>query len=145
LTTPTPTLLATLNGHTSSVKTTVFFDPTRSHMDASTHSSIVASGGRDGHILIFDLRCQGRSREVSETPSNSSGRSGSSERYSHGISGFAAQTGGDILNPVMAIKGAHGDGSKRSNSVSCPAEQRLIDLNTTLIVSELLYDPSLAW
>ena len=114
LTAPTPTLLATLRGHTSSVKTAVFFDPSRSHGDSSIASSTVASCGRDGNILIYDLRCQGRMiRDGSEVTPTSAHRS-SSERYSSGVPGFAAQQDGSNLDPVMIIRHAHGDGSNRT-------------------------------
>ncbi|WVF66701.1 hypothetical protein IAT40_001443 [Kwoniella sp. CBS 6097] len=116
LTTPTPTLLATLRGHTSSVKTTVFFDPSRSSTNASD-SCVVATGGRDGSILIYDIRCQGRRNRDDDLPSPGPGsRRSSRERYADGVPGFAAQSGrGMELDPVMTIKGAHGDG-RRSGS-----------------------------
>ncbi|OCF30834.1 hypothetical protein I316_07557 [Kwoniella heveanensis BCC8398] len=120
LTTPTPTLLATLRGHTSSVKTAVFFDPSRSSNDPS-NSCVVATGGRDGNILIYDIRCQGRRHRDSDSPcpSASSGpgsRRSSRERYADGVPGFAAQSSrGMELDPVMTIRGAHGDG-RRSGS-----------------------------
>ncbi|WVQ94312.1 hypothetical protein IAU59_001391 [Kwoniella sp. CBS 9459] len=120
LTTPTPTLLATLRGHTSSVKTTVFFDPSRSSIDSSD-SCVVATGGRDGNILIYDIRCQGRRNrdDDSPSPSGSSGpgsRRSSRERYADGVPGFAAQSGrGMELDPVMTIKGAHGDGRRNGS------------------------------
>lgn len=37
---------------------------------------------------------------------------GSRERYRDGIPGFAPQTSGEVLDPVMVIKGAHGDGKR---------------------------------
>ncbi|WWC67141.1 uncharacterized protein I206_101048 [Kwoniella pini CBS 10737] len=111
LTTPTPTLLATLTGHTSSVKTTTFFDPSRSHSDLSTSSSVIASGGRDGNILIYDVRSRGRRNadlDQAHIPR------GERERYSDGVPGFVAQppSRGMELNPVMTIRNAHGDGRR---------------------------------
>lgn len=46
-------------------------------------------------------------------------REGSRERYRDGIPGFAPQTSGEVLDPVMVIKGAHGDG-KRSGVSQFP-------------------------
>ncbi|KAK8844587.1 hypothetical protein IAR55_006434 [Kwoniella newhampshirensis] len=118
LTTPTPTLLATLRGHTSSVKTTVFFDPSRSQSDPSTSSSIIATGGRDGNILIYDIRCQGRPCRESESPSpppESASRSNSRERYRDGVPGFMAQHSGSTLDPVMRLRSAHGDGKRHTS------------------------------
>ncbi|ORY22130.1 WD40-repeat-containing domain protein [Naematelia encephala] len=108
LTSPTPTLLATLRGHTSSIKTAVFFDPSRSHSDPS-NSSIVASAGRDGNILVFDLRCRGRQlRDSAAAPTRRS------VRYASGVPGWAPQGDGQVLDPVMSIRNAHGDATKRS-------------------------------
>nr|XP_018266336.1 uncharacterized protein I303_00311 [Kwoniella dejecticola CBS 10117]OBR88494.1 hypothetical protein I303_00311 [Kwoniella dejecticola CBS 10117] len=115
LTTPTPTLLATLTGHTSSVKTTTFFDPSRSQSDPSSASSVIASGGRDGNILIYDVRCRGRrNADADQGPVPRGDR----ERYSDGVPGFVAQppSRGIELNPVMTIRNAHGDG--RRNGIS---------------------------
>ncbi|WVW81447.1 hypothetical protein I302_103441 [Kwoniella bestiolae CBS 10118] len=116
LTTPTPTLLATLKGHTSSVKTTAFFDPSRSHSDPSTSSSVIASGGRDGNILIYDIRCRGRQNRDIDVNAMMVPR-GERERYSDGVPGFVAQppNRGMELDPVMTIRNAHGDG-KRNGS-----------------------------
>jgi hypothetical protein len=104
-----------MRGHTSSVKTTTFFDPTRSHLDPSTSSSIIASAGRDGNILIFDLRCQGR---VSDSPSPIT-----RPNLSHGINGFSTQKDTKILEPVMTIRGAHGEASRKTSPAwhVCPA------------------------
>ncbi|ODN83797.1 hypothetical protein L198_07693 [Cryptococcus wingfieldii CBS 7118] len=115
LTTPTPTLLATLRGHTASVKTVTFLDPTRS-AEPSMSSSIVASSGRDGNILIFDVRTKGRMVEGSDDGRGS--REGSRDRYMNGVPGWAAQTGGDVLDPVMTIKSAHGDRRTSSRSAT---------------------------
>ncbi|WWC85496.1 uncharacterized protein L201_000360 [Kwoniella dendrophila CBS 6074] len=116
LTTPTPTLLATLKGHTSSVKTTVFFDPSRSHSDPSVSSSVIASSGRDGNILIYDIRCRGK--QDRDLNLNMAIPRGDRERYSNGVPGFVAQNPnrGMELNPVMTIKNAHGDGKKNGTS-----------------------------
>ncbi|KAK6904991.1 hypothetical protein I203_105810 [Kwoniella mangroviensis CBS 8507] len=116
LTTPTPTLQATLKGHTSSVKTTVFFDPSRSHSDPSTSSSVIASGGRDGNILIYDIRCRGRQNRDIDHDALMVPR-GERERYSDGVPGFVAQppNRGMELNPVMTIRNAHGDGRRNGN------------------------------
>lgn len=116
----TPTLLATLRGHTSSVKTATFFDPSRANQgtDASK-GSIVASGGRDGNILIFDLRCKGRRLTgggVEECEARSSARE--RERYSAGIPGFSPKREGEDFDPVMVINGAHKEVGKRGAAVS---------------------------
>ncbi|WVO24023.1 uncharacterized protein IAS62_005383 [Cryptococcus decagattii] len=122
LTTPTPTLLATLRGHTSSVKTVTFLDPSRSANDPS-QSSVIASGGRDGNILIYDVRTKGRDPELGEYGTGPVRREGSRERYRDGIPGFAPQTSGEVLDPVMVIKGAHGNGKRSgrtaTRSVTC--------------------------
>ena len=111
LDTPVPRLQAILRGHTSSIKTTVFFDPSRSHLDPSVSSSVVASSGRDGNILIYDLRCQGQSSLHGSDLLSPTRRTRS--RYSEGVSGFSAQTDAPVLDPVMIIRGAHGDGIRR--------------------------------
>jgi len=95
----------------------VFFDPSRSHSDPSIASSIVASCSRDGNILIYDLRCQGRAfRNGSEESSASEPRRSSRERYSAGVPGFVAQQTGCNLDPVMVVRQAHGDSSRRASS-----------------------------
>lgn len=108
-----PRLIASLKGHTSTPKTVTFFDPSRSaSLDQhDQRSSIVASAGRDGDILIFDLRCPGHATQ---------GSSSTEPRWrdevpfhARGAPGFTASTGGDVLNPVMMIKAAHGDGWRR--------------------------------
>ncbi|WVR03240.1 hypothetical protein IAU60_000231 [Kwoniella sp. DSM 27419] len=138
LTTPTPTLLATLRGHTSSVKTTVFLDPTRCAGDPSD-SSIIATGGRDGNILIYDIRCQGRrvthghdSLSPSPGPSGSSRRSSRErERYADGVPGFTAQSGrGMELDPVMTIKAAHGDGKRGAGRTATRSVTSLVALQS---------------
>ena len=97
-----------MRGHTSSVKTTTFFDPSRSHLDPSIASSVVASAGRDGNILIFDLRCQGRRSEPdSPIPLTR-------PTYSMGVEGFCAQKDTQILEPIMTIRGAHSEGARRT-------------------------------
>nr|XP_031859866.1 uncharacterized protein CI109_004714 [Kwoniella shandongensis]KAA5526938.1 hypothetical protein CI109_004714 [Kwoniella shandongensis] len=136
LTTPTPTLLATLRGHTSSVKTTVFFDPSRSHSDPSVSSSVIATGGRDGNILIYDIRCQGRPSRDSESPSpspestGSSSRRNSRERYRDGVPGFAAQHSGSSLDPVMILKAAHGDGKRHTGRTATRSVTSLVALQS---------------
>ncbi|AFR94533.2 hypothetical protein C343_02617 [Cryptococcus neoformans C23] len=117
LTTPTPTLLATLRGHTSSVKTVTFLDPCRSANNPS-QSSVIASGGRDGNILIYDVRTKGRDPELGEYGTAPMRREGSRERYRDGIPGFAPQTSGEVLDPVMVIKGAHGDGKRSARTAT---------------------------
>jgi denticleless len=103
-----PRVTSTMRGHTSSVKTVTFFDPTRSHLDPSIASSIVASAGRDGNILLFDLRCQGR-QSAADSPLPLTRPS-----YSNGVDGFCAQKDTQILEPVMTIRGAHGEGSRKT-------------------------------
>ncbi|WVO13552.1 hypothetical protein L204_101173 [Cryptococcus depauperatus] len=117
LTTPTPTLLATLKGHTSSVKTSVFLDPLRSTLDPSFASSIIASAARDGNILIYDVRCRGQDPELGEYEINRQ-RAGSRERYRDGIPGFSAQQNSHILEPVMVLRGAHSDGRRQGRTSS---------------------------
>lgn len=115
---PTPSLIATLKGHTSSVKTSTFFDPCRGASDAS-QGSIVATGGRDGNILIFDLRCTGRRSEnegADEYGARPTGRE--RDRYSAGIPGFSPRREGADLDPVMTIKAAHAESGRRVTSVS---------------------------
>lgn len=96
-----PTLIASLTGHSSSVKSCTFFDPTGSHIDPS-HSSCIASAGRDGNILIYDIRAPGNPSSLS----TSTTRSRRAARYSLGIEGFEPQIGGEI-KPVMEIRAAH--------------------------------------
>jgi denticleless len=98
-----------MRGHTSSVKTVTFFDPSRSHLDPSIASSIVASAGRDGNILLFDLRCQGR-QSAADSPLPLT-----RPNYSNGVDGFCAQKDTQILEPVMTIRGAHAEGSRRTS------------------------------
>ncbi|WVQ84543.1 hypothetical protein IAT38_006697 [Cryptococcus sp. DSM 104549] len=123
LTTPTPTLLATLRGHTSSIKTSAFIDPSRgAGIDPSVSSSVIATAGRDGNILIYDVRCQGRDTRSSESPGldmeEGGSRSVSRERYRDGVPGFVAQASERSLDPVMVIKGAHGDGKRSGRSAT---------------------------
>jgi WD40 repeat protein len=129
-----PRVTSTMRGHTSSVKTVTFFDPTRSHLDPSIASSIVASAGRDGNILLFDLRCQGR-QSAADSPLPLTRPS-----YSNGVDGFCAQKDTQILEPVMTIRGAHGEGSRKTtiNHHVCSAE--LIPMETKLMISERLCD-----
>jgi len=122
-------VVATMRGHTSSVKTTTFFDPTRSHSDPCVSSSIIASAGRDGNILIFDMRCQGR---MSDSPSPLV-----RPHYSRGIDGFCAQKDTNILEPVMTIRAAHGEGSRR-NTPSHHVSRVPVDRYMALTYSELL-------
>lgn len=98
---PNPTLIASLTGHTSSVKSCTFFDPSGSSIDAS-QSSCIASTGRDGNILIYDVRAPGNPTSLSSGVR----RSARSGRYSQGIEGFAPQIGSEI-RPVMEIRAAH--------------------------------------
>ena len=49
----------------------------------------------------------------------------SSERYSSGVPGFAAQQNGCNLDPVMIIRHAHGDGSSRTATSGVSAELRV--------------------
>ncbi|RXK34961.1 hypothetical protein M231_07775 [Tremella mesenterica] len=102
---PEPRLLATLRGHTSSIKTAVFFDPSRSHVN---DTNIIASGGRDGNILIYDLRCRGRIGSEQH-------RRRTKARYSLGVPGFSVQDGMN-LDPVMIVQAAHGEAGKRGIS-----------------------------
>lgn len=124
--------MAVLKGHTSSVKSATYFDPSRSYNDptALAQSSIVASGGRDGNILIFDIRCKGREGNTS-SPGSGSDSGGSSpsrddSRYSTGVPGFAPSRAGSAINPVMVIRQAHGDGSRRLASVVSVIVLRLV-------------------
>jgi denticleless len=87
----TPTLTAILRGHTSTVKSAVFVNETT-----------VASAGRDGHILVYDIRCPGFYQTLESTlPCNLD---------------FKAQSG-ITLNPVATIKLAHGDGKRTAIKV----------------------------
>lgn len=114
----TPTLLATLRGHTSSIKSSIFYDPTRGSGDASK-GSVVATAGRDGNILIYDLRCSGRrlgdGAVTDEYDARRNGRE--RDRYSAGIPGFTPRREGEEVDPVMVIRGAHAESGRRSNSV----------------------------
>lgn len=111
---PEPTLIASLTGHEASVKSCTFFDPTRSGVDPSVSSTVVATAGRDGNILIFDVRAPGNLA----TAGGGSRRSGR-PRYSQGVDGFRPQIGGEIA-PVMEIKSAH-DPSKKVSRDFIPA------------------------
>lgn len=115
----TPTLLYKLRGHTSSIKTATFFDPSRAnHGTDASKGSIVATAGRDGNVLIFDLRCAGKKLaegRTDEYDNRSTGRE--RDRYSAGIPGFSPATGGEEIDPVMVIKNAHGEPGRRSSSV----------------------------
>ena len=81
------------------------------------NQSTVVTGSRDGNILIFDIRAPGKKL----TPSNDDAvprRSGRHhQRYSNGIPGFAPQEGREI-GPVMEVKNAHGDRSKRVSTLA---------------------------
>jgi WD40 repeat protein len=129
-----PRVTSTMRGHTSSVKTVTFFDPTRSHLDPSIASSIVASAGRDGNILLFDLRCQGR-QSAADSPLPLTRPS-----YSNGVDGFCAQKDTQILEPVMTIRGAHGEGSRKTTPNHHVRSAELIPMETKLMISERLCD-----
>jgi hypothetical protein len=125
-----------MRGHTSSVKTVTFFDPSRSHLDPSIASSIVASAGRDGNILLFDLRCQGR-QSAADSPLPLTRPS-----YSNGVDGFCAQKDTQILEPVMTIRGAHGEGSRKTTPNHHVRPAVWNTTATKLMISERLCDQS---
>lgn len=100
----TPKLLASLHGHTSSVKAGVFFDPSRSAAFDPTclPSTVIATAGRDGNINIYDLRCKGWA--LPDAPMT---RSGSAEANE-----------GPVVMPVATLKNAHGQHGKRGSALA---------------------------
>lgn len=105
---PTPSLVASLTGHEGSLKSCTYFDPTGGSIDPSVASSTIATAGRDGNILIYDVRARGST--TATTGRRTRGR------YSTGVPGFAPQPGGEI-GPVMEIRAAH-DGARRVSRAS---------------------------
>lgn len=96
-----PRLLASLRGHTASTKAGVFFDPSRSaaYDAASMPSTVIATSGRDGNILIYDLRCKGWA-----LPDGMTRRSATEEKDNHSVF------------PVATIRNAHGQAGKRATA-----------------------------
>ncbi|KAL7420190.1 hypothetical protein Q5752_005156 [Cryptotrichosporon argae] len=111
-----PRLLATLRGHTSTIKTTTFVDPLRSG-DGAGDGNIVASGGRDGNIHLYDLRCPGTTKETSDAPVLRSARTRSAAK-------------GSCLKPMLTLKQPH-------NGSSCGrrAEMRSTSRSITSLIA----------
>lgn len=105
---PTPSLIASLTGHEGCLKSCVFFDPSGGSIDPAVASTTIATTGRDGNILIYDIRTRG-------APSSTGRRTRGA--YSMGVPGFAPQPGGEI-GPVMSIKAAH-EGNKKVRGAFC--------------------------
>lgn len=47
-----------MTGHTSTIKSIAVLDS--GHVGGGADARVIASGGRDGNINIYDLRCPGR-------------------------------------------------------------------------------------
>ena len=111
----TPQLTAILKGHEASLKSATYADPNGGGVDPSMSSSVIATAGRDGHIMIYDVRTRGGCGANDLYGSRNSSRS----RYSDGVPGFAPQQGGEEILPVMVIRHAHSpQGKKQARSVS---------------------------
>ena len=96
---------------------------------------MIATTGRDGHILVYDIRASGRispSPSPNPTPDAPGVRRSGRTRYSAGVPGFAAQEGGEI-GPVLEIRSAHGDGSKKvskgPNCFSRECIEEVVEIN----------------
>lgn len=116
------------------MKSCTFFDPTRSGVDPSVSSTVVATAGRDGNILIFDVRAPGNTTATASSTGNR--RSGRATRYSSGVDGFRPQIGGEI-NPVLEIKAAH-ETSKKVSTCDSPERLWLIKQKNPYSISSLL-------
>lgn len=104
-----PKVLATLRGHTSTIKATVFLDANRGS-NPVYDCNIVASGGRDGNINIYDLRCQGVSLGDDEVDSS---RRRSHRMRNNGAMPTATATDGHIIHPVITLRQPHNAASSR--------------------------------
>lgn len=104
-----PQILATLVGHTSTIKSVTFMDASRT-ANTPHNSNVIVSGGRDGNIHLYDLRCRGNA--PTNTHDGPSGRT----RRSQGPQGGATSAG---ISPILTLKQPHNvSSSRRTNGDS---------------------------
>lgn len=102
-------MLASLHGHTSTIKSTALLH--------EGSSNIIVSGGRDGNINVFDLRCRGYSAH-GEPPGPSLRRS-SRTRSSMELD-LAAEP---FINPVLTMRQPHNTMTGRRTSLDSVSDQ----------------------
>ncbi|EJT49021.1 pseudouridine synthase [Trichosporon asahii var. asahii CBS 2479] len=88
-----PRLLASLHGHTSTIKSTALLH--------ESSSNVIVSGGRDGNINVYDLRCRGytSTREENGPSLRRSSRTRSTTQIS--------STGQSSIDPVLTLRQPH--------------------------------------
>ncbi|CAK9784097.1 WD40 repeat-like protein [Cutaneotrichosporon oleaginosum] len=109
-----PQQVATLLGHTSTIKSVTLMDTSRTS-NTPSQSNIVVSGGRDGNIHLYDLRCPGNSSKAHDGPS---GRTRRNHAAPVDISAG--------IGPVLTLKQPHNVSSSRRSSVDSRSVSRTI-------------------
>ncbi|KAL1408905.1 multisubstrate pseudouridine synthase 7 [Vanrija albida] len=116
-------LLAVLGGHTSTIKSTVFLDPSRSGNSSDfSNSNIIASGGRDGNINIYDLRCHGAFSQLND-PSTSLD---TTVRRSARARNARDAASNQVINPVMTLRQPHNVPTGRRSTTETRSVSRTI-------------------
>jgi denticleless len=112
----TPRLLSTLSSHSASLKSCTFLDTSRSSVP---FENAVATAGRDGNILIFDVRgpdkmiTDDHTLTVDAVPTQGRTRGG----YSAGVPGFEPQFSDGTNFWKFRMANAHGDSPRKKNQI----------------------------
>ncbi|GMK54186.1 hypothetical protein CspeluHIS016_0107720 [Cutaneotrichosporon spelunceum] len=114
-----PQQVAKLIGHTSTIKSVTLLDINRTS-NTPSHSNIVVSGGRDGNIHLYDLRCRGTGTSAHDGPS---GRTRRNQAPTIDISAG--------IGPVLTLRQPHNISSGRRSNV----ESRSVSRTITSLVS----------
>lgn len=111
-----PRVLATLYGHTSTIKTTAFLH------DYS--SNVIVSGGRDGNINVFDLRCRGYT-DTQQPVDRPSLRRSSRTRSTAEVD----LTTDSSVHPVLTLRQPHNSAAGRKGAESVRGRYPLLEAN----------------
>ena len=112
---------ALLNGHKESIKSIA-------HLPINPH--VIASGSRDGSVLIYDVRCN-RSESI-DLPAPTAAAEGE-DPAEHRMS---------TIRPVNSIQKAHCVDDHPSSSLSSPHQNRILKASRSSAANHILSSPS---